>query len=307
MNDVNISSIDLNLLHVLAVVLEEGSATKAARRLRVTQSAVSSALRRLRALFGDPLVERRRNGFEPTPRARALQPRLREWSEQTRSVLEAPQEFDPERATRTFRVACTDAVATALLRPMLRLLRRRAPLASLQLFTLDALIAEDGLARGTVDLLIGAPPSVPADQRAELVYRDPWACIVREDHPSVRKSLSLDAFVALAHVELALFGPVDDTVDRALATVGQRRVVRVAVPHFSSIGLAVAESDGVATMSRRVARAAAEQLPLRLLAPPIELAPIEIRQVWHQRADADSAVRFLRALVRDAARPRSAR
>lgn len=305
MSDVNISSIDLNLLHVLAVVLEEGSATKAARRLHVTQSAVSNALRRLRELFGDPLVERRRNGFEPTPRARALQPLLREWSERTHRVLAEPTEFDPRRTTRVFRVACTDAVATALLRPMLRLLRRRAPLASLRLLTLDALIAEGGLARGTVDLLIGVPPVVPEDQRSSLVYRDPWACIVRRAHPRVRKSLSLAAFVELAHVELALFGPVDDTVDRALASVGQRRVVRVAVPHFSSIGLAVAESDLVATMSRRVALAAASQLPLRVLSPPIELPPIEVRQVWHERADADPAVRFLRTLVSDAARARA--
>jgi DNA-binding transcriptional LysR family regulator len=186
----------------------------------------------------------------------------------------------------------------------------RAPGARLRMVTLDRLIAEDGLARGQVDLLIGIPPVLPDGHEAELVYRDPMKCIVRAGHPKVRARLSLDTFASLPHVDLALFGAVDDAVDRALAKCGRSRVVQVALPHFSSVPLAVAETDCVATLSSRLARAFASRLPLGVFKPPVDLEPVEIRQVWLRRSGADGAIRFLREVVREAARatePRATR
>jgi DNA-binding transcriptional LysR family regulator len=301
MPDVNLSAVDLNLLHVLCTVLEQRSATRAAAKLHVTQSAVSNALKRARDLFGDPLVIRQAHGLEPTPRARALLPSLRAWLEEARRLISEAPSFDPVRSTRTFRIACSDAVAITLLQPVLRLLGERAPGARLRLSTLDRLISEDGLARGEVDLLIGIPPVLSAGHEAELVYRDSMKCIVRRDHPTVGRRLSLDAFASLPHADLALF----DTVDRALAEHGRSRTVRVTLPHFSSVPLAVAETDCVATLSSRIALAFASRLPLRVLDPPIALEPIEIRQVWHRRTEGDGAVRFLRTLVRASARLRA--
>jgi DNA-binding transcriptional LysR family regulator len=173
---------------------------------------------------------------------------------------------------------------------------------SLRMQTLDRLITEGGLERGGTDLLIGIPPALPPGHEAELVYRDDMECIVRRDHPTVRTRLSLAAFAALAHVDLALFDRVDDTLDRALARHGKSRVVRVALPHFSSVPLAVLETDCVATLSSRLARAFASRLPLRVLKLPVALDPIEVRQVWHRRSEGDGAVQFLRTIVRDAAR-----
>src|SRR5436190_24162996 len=96
----NISNVDLNLLLVLHTVLEEASATRAARRLHVTQSAVSNALARLRAIFEDELVVRERHGFTPTPRALELRPRLDALVREASAVLEAPARFDPRTSTR---------------------------------------------------------------------------------------------------------------------------------------------------------------------------------------------------------------
>jgi DNA-binding transcriptional LysR family regulator len=302
MREIDIASIDLNLLHVLATVLEMRSATRAAHQLHVTQSAVSNALKRARDIFEDPLVIRQPHGLEPTPRAAALLPSLRTWLEEARRLISDVATFEPERSLRTFHVACSDAVAVALLQPLLRLLGERAPGAGLRLLTLDRLLAEDGLARGEVDLLIGMPPVLPAGHEAELVYRDPLECIVRRDHPRVASRLSLATFAALPHVDLALFGVVDDTVDRALSKHGRSRSVRVALPHFSSVPLALLETDCVATLSSRLAREFAQRFPLRVLAPPLALEPIEIRQVWHRRSEHDAAVSFLREVVRDAAR-----
>lgn len=297
----NLGGVDLNLLHVVATVLEEQSATQAAARLHVTQSAVSNAMRRARELFGDPLVVRRPHGLAPTPRGAALLPALREWVEAARRLLVETHRFDPAGTTRTFRIACSDAVAATMLSPLLQQLATRAPRARLLLVSLDRLIAEDGLARGEVDLLIGIPPVLPRGCEAERVYRDPLACIVRRDHPTVRLRLTLGRFASLPHVELALFGRIDDTIDRALAKHGRSRFVQVALPHFSSVPLAVAATDCVATLSSRLACAFADRWPLRVLKTPLALDPIEVRQVWHRRSDSDGAVRFLRELVREAA------
>ena len=302
MHDVNLAAIDLNLLFVLATVLEEQSATKAARTLHVTQSAVSNALRRARILFDDPLVLRRPHGLEPTPRALAMLPALRIWVEGARCLVADPPVFDPQRSTRIFRIACADAVAHILLQPILRILGRRAPGTRLRLLTLDRLITEDGLARGEVDLLVGIPPVVLEGHDAELVCRDPMACIVRQDHSKVRTRLSLDTYASLPHVDLALFDTVDDRIDRALRERGRTRTVQVALPHFASVPLAIMETDCVATLSSRLARAFAARWPLRVLKPPVLLEPLEFQQVWHRRSESDDAVRFLRAVIREAAR-----
>lgn len=301
MSEVNLASIDLNLLLVVATVLEERSATRAAARLHVTQSAVSNALRRARAIFGDPLVVREPHGLAATPRAATLAPALQAWLEEARRLVRGAASFDPATSTRTFAIACSDSVSTMLLGPLLATLRARAPKTRLRLITLDRLIAEDALARGEADLLVGIPPVLPPGHAAELLFRDPLDCIVPADGAPPGRALTLAAYADTPHVELALFGARDDRVDRALARRGKTREVAVTVPHFSSVPLAVLETGGVATIARRLAQVFATWMPLAIKAPPVPLEPIEIRQVWHRRTDDDAAVVFLREAVKDAA------
>lgn len=309
MNNRNLSSIDLNLLVVLATVLEEGSATRAAARLCVTQSAVSNALRRLREVFNDPLLVRTARGLTPTPRAAELEPQLKRLLEEVQRIIKPEASFDPATTTRTFTVASTDGVGVALLPALLRLLKAKAPRARLRLLTLDRLIASDGLTRGEVDLLIGIPPVLPPGCRAEEVYKDSMQSFVRNGHPRVRRRLTLELFTELPHAELSLFGQTENTVDRALAQLGRSREVHVAVPHFSLLLLVVAESDCVATLSSRILQPLAGRLGLRMLTPPLELPTLRLVQVWHRRTEEDPGVQFLRRLVLQAAgaRQRSCR
>lgn len=302
MNETHIEAIDLNLLVVLVAVLEEESATRAARRLHVTQSAVSNALARARELFNDPLFIRNGHGLIPTPRVKALAPALRDWVAQARRIVAREPSFHPETTERTFCIACADSIAIALLSPLLALMRKRAPQARLRMCTLDRLIAHDGLTRGTVDLLVGIPPKFADTHEHEHVYRDPLACVVRKDHPTVKTSLSLAEYAALPHVELALFDAIDTRVDRQLAQHGLTRVVQVALPHFASIPIAVADSDAVATLSRRLCHEFARRYPLRVFAAPIDLEPLDVVQVWDKRRRDDPALSFLRQIVLDAAR-----
>lgn len=297
MTGANLSNIDLNLLVVLEAVLQEQSATRAAARLHVTQSAISSALRRLRDVFDDPLMLRTRHGFVPTPRAQALAPELERVLSGARALL-APAAADP---TRVFTIAATDAISIVLMPRLLPALQRSMPRARLRLVTLERVVAGHGLARGEVDLLIGIPPTLPAGCSGEVIYEDSIACLVRADHPRLgkrSKRLSVELLSELPHVEVALFGEPDDRVDQALARVGRTREIAITVPHFSSVPFAVAHSDCVAILGRRVAAVFAKSLPLRILPPPIPLAGLTVQQIWHKRSERDPALLRLRELLR---------
>ncbi|MFO0682027.1 MAG: LysR family transcriptional regulator [Sandaracinus sp.] len=298
MREVNLAAIDLNLLLVVSTVLEERSATRAAAHLHVGQSAVSNALRRARELFGDPLVVREPHGLSPTPFGLALAPRLGAWLDEASRLVARSPPFDPRATTRTFTLACADAITVTLVPPLLRVLARRAPRAGLRVLTLDRLIAKDGLARGEVDLLVGMPPEVPPGHDAERIYRDPLRCLVPRGSPR----LTLERFASRPHVELALFGDDEDTVDRALARKGRHRRIAVSLPHFTAIPLAVLETGGVATLMERVAVALSRHLPLDVVVPPLALPALEVQQLWRRTSGPDEGLAFLRAAVLEASR-----
>jgi DNA-binding transcriptional LysR family regulator len=301
MTDRNLASVDLNLLVVLNALLQEQSATRAAARLHVTQSAISSALRRLRAVFDDPLMVRTRHGFVPSARAASLAPALERVLRDTQALL-APVERDPARTVRSFSIAATDAISVILLPLLLPALRRHFPLARLNMVTLERELATDGLASGAVDLLIGIPPTLPAGCSSEAIYDDAIVCVVRDKHPSVKRRLTLDQFASLPHIEVALFGEPDDRVDRALARAGRTRSIFLTVPHFSSVPFALAHSDFVAILGQRLAEAYAKPMRLRSLPPPVPLPRLQVSQVWHKRAAHDAGLQRLRGLIKQLAK-----
>jgi DNA-binding transcriptional LysR family regulator len=299
---VNITDFDLNLLLVLEAVLELRSATLAAARLHVTPSAVSNALGRLRRALGDPLFVRTSHGLVPTPAALALAPALEAALRSIRGLLAPASPFDPATTTRAFAVACVDVVQALLLPGLARQFERTMPRASLRLVTLEQLSETDGLATGEVDLMVGIPPSPPADWMVEKVYDDPLVAVVDRANDAVGPRLTLDVFTALPHLDVSVMGHRDDRVDRALGRLGRERRVALSVPHFLVAPAALVGTSLVAVLPRRLARRFEALLPLRLLTPPVPLAPIVVRQMWHARAAADPATALLRRLVRQAAR-----
>src|SRR5271170_4944580 len=146
----NLSALDLNLFVVLHAVLEERSATRAAARLNVTQSAVSNALARLRAVLGDPLVVRSGRGLVATPRAEELAPLVAQAIAHLESAVGGNKAFVPEQSTRTFTVAAADNHQTSEGSRIAAAFARRLPRAELRMVSADFLVATDGLASGEV-------------------------------------------------------------------------------------------------------------------------------------------------------------
>lgn len=297
---VNLSAIDLNLLHVLAVVLEERSATRAARRLHVTQSAVSNALARLRALLKDPLVLRKGRGLTPTPRALELQPRLASALKELEHLVEVDRVFEAADCTREFTLACADNQQLSDLPRLARALERELPRARLRVVSIDTLLATDGLATGEVDVSISpaeAHPGLPS----EPLYVESPVAVLHRDHPFRGKVLTPEAFARIPQVAFSLalgrpgFGRT--ATDRAFRASGLTAEATLSVPSFAAAAMVVASTHRLACMPRRVATVLAEHLPLRLLDLPIQGLSLRMSLVWHARTEGDAACAFFRALV----------
>lgn len=295
----NTANVDLNLLHVVRVLLEERSATRAATRLHVTQSAVSNALRRARELFRDELVLRTGRGFVPTPRGAALLPELQVILGNLERAIGSDAPFSPEASERRFTISCADSLCTTFVPRLMALFERRLPRARLCIKTIEDLI-DKGYERGGIDLHVGAPPTIPSDCDSEPLFEDPTVIIVRSEHPIVYRRLSLEAYARLSHLEIELGGWRDTAIDHALAERGLRRHVALTVPYFLAVPAIVAGSDLVATTTQSIATTFSKQLGLRFLKPPLELPSVMVQQVWHRNVTLDPGVRFLRTLVHEA-------
>ncbi len=297
MSEIDVRAINLNLLPALEALLVEGSVSAAARRVHVSQSAMSHALARLRELFGDPLLTPLGRGLTPTPRAIQLRAALPAAFEQLRLALALPEPFDPRTSTRVFRVATVDYFELTTLPDLLAYLGVHAPLVRLEIERFSPACVP-ALVGGDIDLaLIGATQAVaPSGLRRAELYQDPFAVIAREGHPAIKRRLDLATYLALGHVLVSVEGRRDGVVDRALAGRGAARRVALRVPHFMSAPLLVQRSDLICTIASTVARRAHELFGLRVLAPPIELPAAKVVASWSQRHDDDPAQRWFRDL-----------
>lgn len=296
----DLAAIDLNLFLVLDAVLTEGSATAAARRLHVTQSAVSNALARLREVVGDPLVVRRGRGLVPTPVALQLAPRVAAGLHELRAALARDRAFDPATTTRRFTLALTDNQEVSDLPRIVARFEQRLPAAALQVVTVERLVTSDGLAAGLVDVAL-APAAVtgPGLHQAPL-YSEEGVLVVRRDNRRVGRRLDRAAFEATPYVDVQILGEAGHghrVARDALARAGLRRRVVLTVPHFMAAAVAVSRTDWITGLPRRFAAEVSRHLPLRTVAGPIPSVRFDMALQWHDRTDADPGAQYLRALI----------
>jgi DNA-binding transcriptional LysR family regulator len=302
----NLSAFDLNLFVVLHAVLEEGSATRAAKRLNVTQSAVSNALGRLRSGLGDPLVVRRGRGLVPTPRAAELRPVVAQAIAHLQTVVDGGREFDPRESKRSFTVAAADNHQTSEAPRIAAAFARGLPLAALRMVSADFLAASDGLASGEIDLAI--VPSVIAESGpcSERVFEERACLVVRRDHPRVRGKITPKLFNELGHidVEVALGkkGVGHERAEQHWKSVGLLRRVAVTVPYFTTAAMMASRTDCVAGLPSRAAEVLCKAFPIRIARTTFPMPTMSMSMMWHERTDADPGANYVRRLVADAVR-----
>ena len=302
----NFRSLDLNLLRVFDAVMAEGSLTRAASTLSMTQPAVSHALRRLRVTLGEELFVRVAHGVRPTARAQALWPQVRTALGALRQAL-APGDFDPRRDAVQLRIAMSDATAAVVAPGLVRRIDRgdaRVDLRVLPLVTRDPRALLDS---GEADLAVGYFPEVIAGivaqgQQSHLrharLHETRYVCAMRRGNPLGEQALTLDAFCEARHLLVSFSGQPHEFADEALAALGRRRRVVLTVNQFFTAGLVVARSDLLTVLPAGFAEAAGFGARLLTRELPLDLGPVQVEMVWHLRHDADPAHRWLREQMR---------
>ena len=294
----DLASVDLNLLVSLDVLLDECSVRAAAKRARISPSAMSHTLSRLRDLLGDELLVRAGRQMVPTPRAEELAVPIKELLAQATAVLSAAAEFDPKQLRRRFRIVCTDHVAAVLFSPAERTLQPEAPGVDLVLVPLTRDTMAD-LRRGSVDAAIGVFPEAPGEIRMRRLFSDRFVTVCRPDHPrlAANAELSLDAFLSESHILVAPRGTPEGLVDRVLDSQGLERRVSRAFPSFLAAIWHVATTDALLTVSRRLVKTMAERVPLRGFTPPVPLEDYTMMLAWHPRVDKSVEDRWFRSVL----------
>ena len=312
MSTPNFRTLDLNLLRVFDEVMAEGSLTRAARNLSLTQPAVSNALRRLRETLGDELVQRSGQGMAPTPRARAIWPAVREALAQLQSSL-IPNEFVPAEANTSFVLAMSDATAAELIPGLTETLEKQAPRVTLRVVPLTTRDPRSMLDEEACDLAVGYFPSMLADLTARTQSGEPqpffhqrlftgeYVCVMRKDHPLAQGPLSIDAFCAARHMLVSFSGRPFGFIDEALATLGRERFVVLTVNQFFTAARVVANANLLTVLPLHFLKVTgfADQLVFRPL--PFEVSPVLVDAVWHRRNQQRSSHVWLREVVQRAA------
>lgn len=289
--------IDVNLLVTLEALLEEQNVTRAARRLHLSQPAVSAQLARLRDLFGDPLLIPAQRGMIPTAKADELQAPLRNALDQLRATVIQRGQFDPARAQLTVTIACTDYLQAALVQPLVLELRQQAPGVRIALRMLDVAQLPTQMAHGEVDLALMTPSDAPTGLRSRHLFNERYVLIGRRDHPKLRRKLTALQFAQLDHVIVSLRGgdfvtPVDD----ALAALGLRRNVVLSAASFLFVLDIAARSDLVALVPQRLVRDHTDAL--RIVECPIPVPGFEVGMLWHERSHGHTGHRWMREVLR---------
>ena len=304
----NFRTLDLNLLRVFDEVLAERSLTRAARNLSLTQPAVSNAMQRLRDALGDDLVQRSGQGIEPTPRAMALWPAVRDALRQLQASL-APSSFDPLLADNTFVLAMADATAAMLIPGLIRIVESEAPNVSLRVVPLTTRDPRRLLDDEQTDLAVGFFPAVLADLTAraqvgkavpfehQRLYDGTYVCVMRKDHLLASGAFTLDKFCEARHLLVSFSGRPYGFIDESLALLKRERRVVLTVNQFFTAGRVVANTNLLTVLPRNFidATGIAEQLVFRAL--PFQVAEVHVEALWHRRKDLQSDHLWLRQAV----------
>jgi len=294
----DIRKIDLNLLVVLDMLLRLHSVSRTAEALEMSQPAVSFALNKLRAIFGDPLFIRAPRGLRPTPRAEQLALPLQAVLDQIRNQLLEPPGFDPATTRRGFIFNMADVGELVFLPRIRARLAQTAPGADLRTVSLPPGQLDAALESGEVDLAVGYFPALQgAAIYQQRLFSHAFACIVRKDHPQIGEEISLAQFLAAQHVVVQRPGVSQELIEEALADQGLSRRVVLSVPHFLAIPLLVAESDLVVTVPYAVGRSFARMADLKVLRPPLRIPAVDIKQHWHTRFHHDEANKWIRGVI----------
>jgi DNA-binding transcriptional LysR family regulator len=291
----SMSTPDLNLLFTLDAVLTEGSVARAAKRLRLSPSAMSRALARLRETTGDPLLVRAGRGLVPTPRAIELRERVGQLVQEAEALLRPAEVPDLKRLVSTFTLRTREGFVENFGPELIARVGEEAPgvrLRFVQKLDKDSSPLRDG----TVDLETGVVgDTIAPEVRAQALFRDRFIGVVRMGHPLSQGKITPAQYAAGRHIGVSRRGQGEGASDESLIPLGLEREIVTIVGGFSTALALARASDLIATVPERHTgnlRAGMHSFPL-----PVPTPEFTLSLLWHPRLHADPAHRWLRGLV----------
>jgi DNA-binding transcriptional LysR family regulator len=299
MHTLHLRSVDLNLLHPLHALLEERHVTRAAKRCFLSQPAMSRALDRLRETLGDPLLVRTGRVYERTPRGERVLRELEQIMGRLGAMVQG-EEFSPTQSQERFRVAMTDHASSILLPTLLERVRKAAPHARLDVSAWRTQAYEDVVA-GRIDLALSAE-AVPPTLEGQVIFDLDFVCLAGSAQPVRTRGFTLKQYLQLPHAVVETLDGQQTMVDRPLAQLGVKRRVALRLPFFVPAIFAIAKTDLVLTVPRRLAKITGPPAGLRVVEPPHEIKAFPYFMAWHSRLGTEPAHAWFRDQLRIVAR-----
>jgi len=284
-------------LRAVLALIEDGTVTRAARRLGLTQSALSYHLDRMRKRFADPLFVRVGNRMAPTPFAQ----RLAEPASRVLRIVETEisglTRFDPAQTEREFRIGVNEIGAIVLVPKLMKRLSEVAPRASLAPMPISADTMAAALESGELDVVAGHIPRPQAALMQQHLYRRAYVCVARKNHPRIGSAMTLRQFCETPQVQTPSVPITFAWITDELRKHGLQCVIRLTTEHVAAIPFIVAASDLIAIIPEEVYELFRPIAPIKKVGLPLKIPAIDVHQYWHSRVAGDPANQFLRELV----------
>lgn len=295
------AEIDLKLLFVFQALMQKRSVSEAADALNFSQPSVSRCLGNLRKHFSDELFVKTRGGMAPTPYAQEIAPTVDEILSLYHSKLAQVRGFDPQKSTRTFKIAALDVGHAYFFPRLISIFEKDAPHVSLKGVPLGLHSLIDELETGETDVAIGAFPKLYGGVYERTLYKDNYICLARKDHPHFKSKLSLAEFEQARHIIASTKGQghIHKLVEKELHKVVPKENIRVVSHNFLSCVLIALHSDYIVTLPSRVCEASGLVENFRLFPHPLDLPIFEVKEYWHERFHKDPANQWLRNRIAD--------
>jgi len=308
----NLNQSDLNLLVYLEVLLRERNVTQAANQLGLSQPAMSNGLRRLRALFDDPLLVRTSEGMTPTERALELEPMVKDILLGVDRAMQPATEFEPRASQMVVRIMASDYAESTLFPAVLTELRESAPDITLDIMNPSDVSFLD-VERGKVDLVINRFDQMPQSFHQITLWQDSFSCLLSPNHP-ILDDFSLESYLSADHIWVSKTGMgvgvgVDPSdvqrlgwVDSALAQLGEKRRIRVFTRHYQAAMTLAEQNDLIVTLPTRATWLKQNDPRVAIRQVPFDVPPLELKMAWSPLLHNNAPHRWVRQFITRIAR-----
>ncbi|HEU4414389.1 MAG TPA: LysR family transcriptional regulator [Candidatus Angelobacter sp.] len=295
----HLSQVDLNLFVVLEAIYREGNLTRAGRQLKLTQPAMSHALKRLRELLQDPLFRREGANMVPTPFSRNMINDVRQALQILEVSLYENRNFDPAHTRRNFQLGFWELMEATILPRLVTVLAAASPEISITTQRVKRREIEVELASGALDLAMDVPITMSDSIRQAPLFSDRVVVVARAAHPAIKRELALDNYLLQDHILVSSrrFGP--SLVDAELNRKGKKRRIVLRCQNYFAACRVVSETDMLLTMPANYAEMLNKRFGNRLYPFPLKsLQNLDIHMYWHESAENDPPNRWLREQIR---------